>query len=119
AGLHNISGPFKEETPGDKWNAPGDYNSPALNNRSVILRARDGRVIRTIRYYRPEQAPDNITTLVKEEYGNKSMWGLTEIENAHGRCYVVTLADSKNFYLVNIDIKENNKLVKRFKRGDK
>jgi hypothetical protein len=58
-----------------------------------------------------------IASKIKEKYSNKSIKGITEIQDDSGLSYQLILQDEKNWYIVNSDEAGNMTVKNKFKKA--
>lgn len=97
---------FKEvftEAQNIKWYDGTDYYEVSFVEKDILERVYydlDGNVFRTIRYYDEKKLSPFIALKIKEKYGNKSIEGITELQEDGGLIYQVILKDEKHLYIV-------------------
>lgn len=103
-----------------KWHDGGNYFVVCFLEKAMLHRVYydlDGNVFRTIRYYDGTQLCPFIAMKLKEEFGNKSIKGVTEVQEDSGLTYQVILQDQKHMYVVNCNSDGNISLQKRYKNS--
>jgi hypothetical protein len=114
---------FKETFPeaqGVKWYDGNDYYEVSFMDKDVSERVyydEDGKVFRTIRYYDETKLNPFISQKVKERFKNKSITGITEVQEDANILYQVILQDNKHLYVVNCDGSGEMYLQHKFIRG--
>ncbi|ANH82966.1 hypothetical protein A8C56_20005 [Niabella ginsenosidivorans] len=104
-----------------QWSTTAEYSEASFSTGSVTSRAmfdNNGKLIRTIRYYKENNLPSNVRYEIKNEYRGKEIYGVTEVATATATIYHLIIRDSKNIYKVVADNNGNIAQTARFKRGD-
>ncbi|AHF16402.1 hypothetical protein [Niabella soli] len=104
-----------------QWKATAEYNEASFNSGAIAARAiidNNGKLVRTIRYYKETNLPSNILYKVKSKYEGKEVYGVTEITNDAGTAYEIVMRDSQKMYTVHIDANGALTQTGKFKRGD-
>jgi|SRR5690606_7689549 hypothetical protein len=77
-----------------------------------------GRILQTIRYYGKELLPASVADAVTENYKNKEIFAITEVQNKYGTNYRIVLKDQKQYLHLNANSKGDIEVAKVFNRGD-
>ena len=103
-----------------KWQDGGTYYGVSFVEKGMLHRVYydlNGDVFRTIRYYDGTKLCPFIAMKLKEEFGNKSIKGVTEVQEESGLTYQVILQDQKHMYVVNCNSDGDIGLQKRYKNA--
>jgi len=113
---------FNEVFPGAqsvKWYDGDSYYGVSFKEGGMLHRVyydRQGNVFRTIRYYDGAKLCPFIIMKLKEEYGNKTIKGVTEVQENSGLTYQVVLEDQKHMLVVNCNEEGDMSLQKKYKK---
>jgi len=116
---------FKETFTGAQdvsWLEYEDYSQANFVVDKIRVRAqyaRDGRLIRTIRYYSERELLPNVVAKLKKRYGGKEIAGVTESSSDEEVSFLVNIKDENNWYIVKADVYGNLEQTEKFKRADK
>ncbi|WP_018629415.1 hypothetical protein [Niabella aurantiaca] len=104
-----------------KWKQEKDNNEASFKVNDMLVRAvfdDNGKLIRTIRYYREEQLPAIIRYRLKKKFEKQHIANVSELSINDEVTYYVTLKDEQ--YLVNAVVNGNGQIVtsKKYRRGD-
>lgn len=86
--------------------------------RVTALFNQKGDLVRTIRYYKENELPSNILFRIKKKYHFQQVWGVTEVSNADGINYLITLKDDAYWYHVKAGGQGEIALQSKTQRGD-
>lgn len=75
--------------------------------RCSIYYDKDGNISRTLRYYEEAKLSPFITLKVKEQYLNKKIKGVVEMQDSDGLVYEIIMQDAKHLYIINSDANGN------------
>lgn len=103
-----------------KWYDGTTYFGVSFVEKDMLHRVYydlNGNVFRTIRYYDGTKLCPFIAMKLKEEYGNKTIKGVTEVQEESGLTYQVILQDKKHMYVVNCNSDGDISLQKRYKNA--
>ncbi|HEX7754899.1 MAG TPA: hypothetical protein VF421_06140 [Niabella sp.] len=104
-----------------QWSTTAEYSEASFSAGSVTSRAtfdNNGKLIRTIRYYKENNLPTNVRYEIKNEYKGKEIYGVTEVSTANATTYHVIIRDSKHLYKIVADNNGTITQIAKFKRGD-
>jgi hypothetical protein len=103
------------------WQEYENYYQANFKMDEIQVRAQydqDGVLIKTIRYYGEKQLLPNIVAKIRKKYGNREVFGVTELTSAEEVSFQITLKDEKNWYVVKSDALGNLEQLEKFKRAD-
>lgn len=104
-----------------QWSSTESVNEARFKTGTITSRVlidNDGKLLRTIRYYKQEELPASIRYKIKKGYEGKEIFGVTEVSNATDINYAVVIRDDKHIYNVVYDSNGDVVKSKKFKRGD-
>ncbi|WEK36694.1 MAG: hypothetical protein P0Y53_04195 [Candidatus Pseudobacter hemicellulosilyticus] len=104
-----------------KWQEYDNYFTVSFvtgDIRSKVNYDKDGNMLGSIRYYKPQQLPLNLFTRLKKEFPKKSLFGVTEITTASNEvAYYVKMEDVKHWVTVKVDESGNCTVYEKYKKG--
>lgn len=104
-----------------QWSSLAAYTEASFENGSIKTRAtldNNGRLLRTIKYYKEESLPSSILYRVKKKYCDQEVWGVTEMSVGDETTYNIVLKCKKYWYNVKADNNGGLELVSKMRRGD-
>jgi hypothetical protein len=103
------------------WHEYDNYYQANFKQDEIQVRAQydeSGALLKTIRYYGEKQLLPNIVSKLKKKYADREIFGVTETTSPDEVNFLVTLKDSKNWYVVKSDAYGNLEQTEKFKRAD-
>lgn len=103
------------------WHEYETYSQANFRLNEVQVRAQydgNGKLLKTIRYYKEQQLLPNIVSKLKQRYAGKEIGGVTETTSDEEVSFVINLKDDKNWYIVKSDVYGNLQQVEKYKRAD-
>ena len=76
----------------------------------------NGVITHSMRFYQPELLPMNIMRIIKSNYKNKTLFGVTEITSGEDIAYFVKMEDDKYWYTIKFDGYGDHLLYEKFKK---
>lgn len=114
-----------KETFGDPenvlWKELDDHCQVYFQQSEINIRAvydQEGNLLKTIRTYYEKNLPPTVMSKLKKKYGNKEIFGITEVSTDTDMTYYITLRDEKNFYKIESDMYGSCQQVDKYKRAD-
>lgn len=104
-----------------QWGTNDQLNVASFTTGAVRVTAildNKGNLVRTIRYYKENDLPANILFRIKKKYHFQEVWGVTEVSNANGTRYLITLKDAAYWYHVKANAQGEISLQSKTDRGD-
>lgn len=86
--------------------------------QSRIVYDKDGNIVSSLRYYSPQYLPMNVYRSLLKKYGNKKLFGVTEVAAEDNIVYYVKIYDAKYWYTVRADNSGNQQVTEKLKRAD-
>ena len=114
---------FKElfpEAQSTRWYEGNNYYQVSFEEKGILCKVfygLDGKITSTYRYYDEKKLCPFIASKIKEKYSNKSVKGITEIQDDSGLSYQLILQDEKNWFIVNCDEAGNMTVKNKFKKA--
>ena len=102
------------------WYENDTYYEVLFVNETVKCRMwynKDGSVAKTERYYTEDGLCPFILAKVKNKYSDKSVFGVTEVNNAEGINYYIILEDDKKWYHITSDGSGNIYMRKKYNKA--
>lgn len=103
-----------------KWQEYDNYYTVSFVTGSIRSRVnydKEGNMLGSVRYYKPQQLPLNIYTRLKKEFSKKSLFGVTEITTNNQVAYYVKMEDAKFWTTVKVDESGNSMVYEKYKKG--
>jgi hypothetical protein len=103
------------------WHEYETYAQANFRLDEVQIRAQydeNGRLLKTIRYYKEKQLLPNIVSKLKQRFTGKEIGGITETSSDEEVSFVINLKDDKHWYIVKSDVYGNLQQVEKYKRAD-
>jgi hypothetical protein len=103
------------------WHEYEAYAQANFRLDDVQVRAQydeEGRLLKTIRYYKEKQLLPNIVSKLRQRYAGREIGGVTETTSDEEVSFVITLKDDKNWYIVKSDVYGNMQQIDKYKRAD-
>jgi hypothetical protein len=103
------------------WHEYTDYYQANFRLDEIQVRAQydqEGLLLKTMRYYGEKHLLPNIVAKLKKKYGDKEVFGVTEVTSSDEVSFLITLKDEKNWYVVKSDAYGNLEQTEKFKRAD-
>lgn len=103
-----------------KWQEYDNYYTVSFvtgSIRSKVNYDKEGNVLGSTRYYKPQQLPLNIFHRVKKDYPKKTMFGVTEITANNEVSYYIKLEDAKFWTTIKVDDAGESTLFEKYKKG--
>ena len=85
--------------------------------RSKVNYDKNGYMIGSIRYYAPQVLPLNIYNILKKEYSQKELYGVTEVTYGADVTYFIKMQDSRNWITIKMDASGNSSLHEKYRKG--
>lgn len=104
-----------------QWSSTETYNEVSFVAGTISSRAvidNNGKLLRTIRYYKGAVLPSNILYTLKKKYESKEIFGVTEVNTESATVYYIIVRDDKCFYKVTADSNGSLTQTEKYKRGD-
>lgn len=94
------------------------YSVRFLQNdvRYIVYYNRDGVIKRSMRFYQSNLLPVNILKAIKDNYRNKTVYGVTEITDNDEIAYFVKLEDAKYWYTVKLSAYGESEMHEKLKK---
>jgi hypothetical protein len=103
------------------WHEYESYYQANFKQDEIQVRAQydeSGALLKTIRYYGEKQLLPNIVSKLKKKYADREIFGVTETTSPDEVNFLITLKDTKNWYVVKSDVYGNLEQTEKFKRAD-
>ena len=84
--------------------------------RYIVCYSKEGVITHSMRFYQPDLLPVNILKEIKNNYKNKTAYGVTEITSDGEIAYFVKMEDAKYWYTVKFSAYGDSELYERFKK---
>lgn len=84
--------------------------------RYIVYYDMNGVITHSMRFYQPELLPMNIMRIIKSNYKNKTLFGVTEITSGEDIAYFVKMEDDKYWYTIKFDGYGDHLLYEKFKK---
>jgi len=85
--------------------------------KATIIFNKDGKFVRSTRYYQEENLPYYLVAAIKEKFPAKKIYSVTEISTASGVDYYIKLEDAKTWMTLKLDSEGNIRVVEKFLKG--
>ncbi|HEX2534840.1 MAG TPA: hypothetical protein VHK69_13940, partial [Chitinophagaceae bacterium] len=114
---------FKQSFPTAKkvsWYESGSSYEVYFENNEIKYKVKydaEGQVVRTERYYGARELPPFIIMKLKQRFGDKEVFGVTEITTDEGLKYHITLQDQDRWYQVVSNSSGQLSLERKFKKA--
>lgn len=102
------------------WYEESDCFLVYFTNDDVKCRmwySKDGNVLKTIRYYSEQSLCPFMLTKIKQNFPDKTVYGITEVSTDSGVNYNIILEDEKKWYHVTIDTNGTVRLDKKYNKA--
>lgn len=102
------------------WEEYENYYSVSFVNtgiRSKVRYDKEGTMISAIRYYEPSMLPLNLINSLKKSYGQRTLFGVTEVSVGVNTVYYVKMYDNKFWYTLQVDPSGNTRLYEKYKKA--
>ncbi|HVZ56672.1 MAG TPA: hypothetical protein VG870_08445 [Chitinophagaceae bacterium] len=103
------------------WHQQGQVYQASFWQNDINIRAKydeGGNLLQTIRYYAERNLPPNILAHLKNKYGNRSVFGVTEVTSENEVTYFVTMQDARHWYTVKADMYGNSEQTEKIRKTD-
>lgn len=103
------------------WHEYAEYFQANFKQGEIQLRAQydaNGGLMRTMRYYGESQLLPNVVAKIRKKFGNREIFGVTEVSTESDVRFVISLRDAKNWFIVNADTSGNIELTDKYTRAD-
>lgn len=117
-----VDAAFKKEFSGAKlirWTNLGEFLKATFilgNHRTEAYFSPDGQLEGSMRTLFYSQLPLVVMTSVDKKFVNADIWDVTEINNANGTTYRITLEQKNRKYRVRVDANGNFKDIEKLKK---
>ena len=85
--------------------------------RSKVTYDKDGTMMNSLRYYKPNMLPLNVLSVLKNSYPKKNLFGVTEVSTGAQVFYYVKMYDDKNWITVKVDGVGNTEVYEKYKKA--
>ncbi|HEY9362460.1 MAG TPA: hypothetical protein VIQ00_04310 [Chitinophagaceae bacterium] len=102
------------------WDEFDDFYAVKFTNQNIDTRIRydkEGNVVQTIRYYFEQQLPPFIQCKLKNKYGDKTVFGVTEMRTESEMSYYIILQDAKYWITIKSDELGNMQVHEKMKKA--
>lgn len=84
--------------------------------RYIVYYDRNGEITHSMRFYQPDLLPMHIMKIIKANYKNMTLFGVTEITSGDDVAYFVKMEDSKNWYTIKFDGYGDRQVYEKFRK---
>ncbi|GAB3427095.1 hypothetical protein [Niabella aquatica] len=102
------------------WFFHSQYSFASFSVDQVHIKAwfdKDGKLTRTIRYYKEETLAPFIKLCISQKYRLWEIFGITELSSKYNLCYSVVLKKDGQIRIINIDQAGTITLAKAYRNG--
>lgn len=85
--------------------------------RTIVNYDKSGKMLSSIRYYKPQFLPLGLFDMLKREYSTSSLFGVTEVTIGKDVTYLVKVQEKKHWTTLKLDVHGNTEVVERFRKG--
>jgi len=102
-----------------KWIEQADKNTVNFKDDGVLIKIeydKEGNFISSVRYYTEKNLPINILCKLQKKYGDKKVFGVTEMTTDNTVDYYIKLEDDKSWTTVKSNADGNFQVVEKYKK---
>jgi hypothetical protein len=85
--------------------------------RATIIFNRDGRFLRSTRYYTEKYLPYYLIAAIHEKYPGKKIYSVSEISTSGEIHYYIKLEDAKTWMTIKVDSDEYIRVLEKFRKA--
>ena len=102
------------------WSEQGDKYTVNFRQDEILTKVeydKDGNFLTSLRYYTEKNLPVTILCRLQKRYGDKKVFGVTEMATESSVEYYIKLEDAENWITVRSNIDGNMQVVEKYKKA--
>jgi hypothetical protein len=102
------------------WSEQGDKYTVNFRQDEILTKVeydKDGNFQNSLRYYTEKNLPVTILCRLQKRYGDKKVFGVTEMATESSVEYYIKLEDAENWITVRSNIDGNMQVVEKYKKA--
>ena len=102
------------------WSEQGDKYTVNFRQDEILTKVeydKDGNFLNSLRYYGEKNLPVTILCRLQKRYGDKKVFGVTEMATESSVEYYIKLEDAENWITVRSNIDGNMQVVEKYKKA--
>jgi len=103
------------------WSEQGDTYTVNFRQDEILTKVeydKDGNFLNSLRYYGEKNLPVTILCRLQKRYGDKKVFGVTEMATESSVEYYIKLEDAENWITVRSNIDGNMQVVEKYKKAN-